>query len=170
MTMLFQGIERTAEISPCGQYRYTLGRQWDDGRHVTFLMFNPSTADAETEDHTIRKCIGFGKQWGYGRMTVINLFALRSTDPKAVGRAVDPIGPLNDYWIAETLRETRELVCAWGCEDHMRSPRCRDRAANVLSTARSYGAPLEIRCLGRTKGGTPRHPLMLAYGTLRESF
>lgn len=167
-TVLFPEIERAAELSLCGQYRYTLDRQWDDGRHVTFLMFNPSTADADVDDHTIRKCMGFGKRWGYGRMTVINLFAIRSTDPKVVSLAVDAIGPLNDYWITQTLRHTRELICAWGCEQHMRSVHCRNRVSEVLAMAYKEEVG-EICCLGRTQGGTPRHPLMLPYDTERLS-
>jgi hypothetical protein len=170
-TSLFPEIERAAQLSPCGQYRYTLDRQWDDGRHVTFLMFNPSTADANVDDHTIRKCMGFGKRWGYGRMTVINLFAIRSTDPRAVERAADAVGPLNDYWITKTLESTRELVCAWGCEQHMRTLKSRNRVAEVRRLASVDNHPLvRVVCLGRTQGGTPRHPLMLPYDTERVEF
>jgi hypothetical protein len=52
-------------LSDCGTYRYELWRRWAEGPHVLFVMLNPSTADAVTDDATIRKCIGYAKRWGY---------------------------------------------------------------------------------------------------------
>ncbi len=76
-----------AEMSSDEIYRYNLTRGWEDnGPCVAFLMFNPSTADRVVNDHTISKCIGFSKIWGYGRMVVVNLYAVKSRDPKAVAR------------------------------------------------------------------------------------
>jgi hypothetical protein len=75
-------IERTATISDCGRYRYTLGRTWSDEPPVLFVMLNPSTADADVDDNTISKCIGFAKRWGHGGITVVNLYAWRATNPK----------------------------------------------------------------------------------------
>lgn len=160
-----QKIERHAVISNCGQYRYTLYRQWDDGRHVTFLMFNPSTADANVDDHTIRKCMGFAKRWGYARLSVVNLFALRSSDPRAVRRSTDPIGPLNDYWIDKVFAETREVICAWGCEQHAKGDIVARRVVKMIRMASAHY--LHLECLGTTKTGVPRHPLMLPYETSR---
>lgn len=152
-----------AELSPDGLYRYTLTREWDDGKCVAWLMFNPSTADTEQDDATIRKCVGFSKQWGYGRMVVVNLFAIRSRDPRAVALAVDPVGPLNDYWIKKATAESREVICAWGCSDHI-PPKFAGRINNATDLI-----PDEIptMCLGRRKDGSPRHPLILAYSTPR---
>ena len=70
-----------AVISQDQLYRYFLWRRWGTGRVITWLMLNPSTADANTNDATIRKCIGFAKRWGYDGIHVLNLFALRSRDP-----------------------------------------------------------------------------------------
>lgn len=167
MSDLFPGTdERRAELSPCGIYRYTLMREWDDGQCVAWLMFNPSTADATQDDATIRKCIGFSKRWGYGRMVVVNLYAVRNRDPKAVARIADPIGPLNDYWIRQAFGESREVVCSWGCAQH--APRIGERIIEVLAFAELEHA--NTVCLGKRQDGHPRHPLMLSYSTEREMY
>jgi hypothetical protein len=168
---LFDKDDTSARLSPCGTYRYTLDRVWNmDRPHVTFLMFNPSTADATFNDPTIRRCIGFAKRWGYGRLTVLNLFALRSSDPRQIDLADDPVGPENDYWTFVTLRNSSALICAWGCEEHLRNSRNRGRVAYVVRFAKHIKTLRTIQCLGLTKGGTPRHPLMLSYDTPREEF
>ncbi len=167
MSTLFEGLEESsAELSPCGIYRYTLTREWEDGRCVAWLMFNPSTADATEDDATIRKCIGFSKRWGYGRMIVVNLYAVRSRDPKAVARTVDPVGPLNNYWTREAIGESRELICAWGCAQHM--PGIGNRINEVMAIAREE--KVATLCLGQRRDSHPRHPLMLPYATERESY
>lgn len=159
-----------AEISDDGIYRYTLTRQWDDGPCICWLMFNPSVADASISDPTIRRCMGFSKRWGYGRMVVVNLYALRSVDPRSVARAgPSAVGPLNNYWISESIKESRELICAWGCAQH--APGIATRIKGVLWIIRNTeNCEIPINCLGYRKDWHPRHPLMLSYETPREPF
>ena len=157
----------TAELSPCGTYRYNLTREWSDGQCVAWLMLNPSTADAREDDPTIRRCIGFSKRWGYGRMIVVNLFALRSTDPRALAKNTDPVGVQNDYWITKAMQEARECVCAWGCQQHLTTSKLRERPAHTVKMVREH---VPTACLGYRKDGAPRHPLMLSYDTEREAF
>src|SRR5689334_19453129 len=110
-------LEDNAVISACGRYRYVLTRQVGPGsRRATFVMLNPSTADATNDDPTIRRCIGFAREWGCGRLVVLNLFAFRATDPADLKRAIDPVGPENRDWFERTLRPPHDgpLVCAWG--------------------------------------------------------
>ena len=65
------------------RYRYLLTRQVGFGdKRVTFLMLNPSTADEERNDPTIRRCINFANAWGFGWLDVTNLSSLRATNPK----------------------------------------------------------------------------------------
>ena len=138
----------TAKISDCGKYRYALTRQWaGSGGGVTFIMLNPSTADAEKDDPTIRRCIGFAKLWGFSRLQVVNLFAYRATDPKELDKVDDPVGPLNDPQLINCWHGT--LVAAWGAK----APN--ERVKYVLSLMYSK----QLFCLGTTKKGHPRHPL-----------
>lgn len=148
-----------AVISPCGTYRYSLGRSWTTSCWpvVLWVMLNPSTADADADDPTIRKCIGFSKRWGMGAMRVVNLYALRSKDPRALRSHRDPVGPDNDDWIRESVNGKSLIVVAWGA--HADS----DRELQVL------GIIPGSKCLGRTKNGRPRHPLMLPYSTELET-
>lgn len=160
-------MEDTASFSPCRNWRYTLHRQWEDGPAVAFLMFNPSTADESQDDPTIRKCRGFAQRWGYGRMVIVNLFAIRGTDPKIVMKSSDPVGPMNDHHIVKATAGCRELIAAWGCGGHMKGNRAL-RPGAVMSMLASAAIP--VNCLGYSADGSPRHPLMLAYTTPREEF
>jgi hypothetical protein len=162
-----KNISRSAILSDCGRYRYRLYRSWDDGPFVVFLMFNPSTADAQQDDPTIRKCMGFAKQWGYPGITVVNLFAMRSSDPREISKVPfnSAVGAENDEAILTACCTASELVCAWGCGQHMRKRL--DRADSVLRMIRRTFPMLPITCLGRGADGQPRHPLMLAYSTPR---
>jgi hypothetical protein len=149
------GEEATATFSACRTYRYALTRRWAaDKPWAVFVMLNPSTADAFTVDPTVRRCIGFARSWGAGGLMVVNAFALRSTDPIALYRHPDPIGPANDTVIAEALTGDHVgwVVTAWGAHGVLHG-----RAEQVDRILRSHSVrPL---CLGLTKEGHPRHPL-----------
>ena len=62
-------IKKSATFSECRKYRYSLWRVWDESLpFVLFIGLNPSTADEIEDDPTIRRCINFTKEWGYGGM------------------------------------------------------------------------------------------------------
>jgi hypothetical protein len=148
-----------AVISACGRYRYALTRRVGPGeQRATFIMLNPSTADAAKDDPTIRRCIGFARQWGCGQLLVLNLFAFRATDPADLKRAPDPVGPDNKAWFDRTLTDDGPVVCGWGVHGTHRG---QDLA--VLGWLRELG--VEPLALGVTKGGHPRHPLYVSSGT-----
>lgn len=150
----------SAEISPCGQYRYTLTREpialWRTQpwwQPAVFCMLNPSTADAALDDPTIRRCRGFAERDGsmFNGIVVVNLYALRSKDPRALWGHADPVGPENDRWIEQVVRDAGTVVCAWGTNVQPW------RVRRVVEILRGTGASL--LCLGTTKDGHPRHPL-----------
>ena len=96
-------------------YRYSLECQWEDNKDVvTFVMLNPSYADINVCDRTLNRCVEFSKSWGYGKMNVVNLFALRSRNPEYLKRHPDPIGQENDRYILDAVNETDLLIFAWG--------------------------------------------------------
>lgn len=140
-------FDHGATFSPDRRYRYDLWRTWSPfGGQVTFVCLNPSTANEDTDDPTIRRCIGFARSWGYGGMHMRNLFALVSTDPRAL-EAADAIGPENNAYLRK-IGDHR--VVAWGNEG-VRVGRSR-QVQEILGYA---------RCFGLTKIGEPRHPLYL---------
>ncbi len=141
-----------AEFSDCGRYRYKLWRTWDDARlPVMFIMLNPATADATRNDPTIRRCIGFARDWGYGGVRVGNLFAWRTPYPAELRTVANPIGEKNDGALREMAGGSALVVAAWGVHGQWR-----DRAQAFRQT---FSRPLHA--LGITKSGEPAHPLRL---------
>lgn len=117
---------------------------------LPFVMLNPSTADDKIDDPTIRRCVGFAHREGFGGIEVVNLFALRSANPKALVEATDPFGPDNEYWLKKTLRGV--CIAAWGA--HKQADMAVEHWRDLLRQA-------DMRCLGMTAHGAPRHPLYL---------
>ena len=148
---------KSAILSECGQYRYYLSRNWGHGKSVCFIMLNPSTADASEDDPTIRRCVGYAKDWGYKGIEVINLFAYRATSPSDMKSAVDPIGPDNmKHLFATCSSYTSDVaVCAWGTHGGFMG---QDKAViEMLSATR-----VKLNALKITKAGHPSHPLYLS--------
>jgi hypothetical protein len=160
------GFDNGATFSTCRSYRYRLWRSWGNRDHrCVFVGVNPSTADETTDDHTIRKCIGFAKRWEFGALDMVNLFAWCDADQRGLLAAPDPVGLENDCSILQVFDRASRIVFAWG-----RGKTAAVRkliARRVQSEARMlYGCGrAERACLGVTKDGFPRHPLMLAYST-----
>jgi hypothetical protein len=150
----------SAIISKCGKYRYRLERIVGPGsKTCLFIMLNPSTADAVTNDRTIRRCMGFAEAFGCGRLVVGNLFAFRTRKPAELRRAPSPEGPYNLRHLRKMCGEADIVIAAWGVSGkHLGQD---DRVRQMLQT---WGVPLHY--LGLTKDGHPRHPLYMK-GALR---
>lgn len=145
---------RGAVIDPSGRYRTLLWRVWRaGGPRALFVMLNPSAADARREDPTLRRCLGFARDGGFGGLEVVNLFSYRSPHPAELRRAADPVGPGTDRQICRSARRAACVIAAWGAGGALRG---RDGA--VLALLRAIGP---VYALGRTRSGAPRHPLYL---------
>lgn len=154
--MSLSKYEGSAEISPCCAYRYRLERRFmaGNGESVNFIMLNPSTADDREDDPTVRRCIGFATDWGYSRLIVTNIFALRSTDPSVLNGHRDPVGVANNAAIFKAAEDCSLLVAAWGAHGKLR-----DRALTVRAILSNAG--FELNALRLTSAGEPCHPLYL---------
>lgn len=143
-----------AAFSRDRRYRYRLWRRWDRSRpRIAFCMLNPSTADECVDDPTIRRCIGFARAWGYGGVEIVNLFALRATDPRELRRARDPVGDDNRIHVLAIAAKTAAMVIAWGAEGALR-----EQGAQTLEV---LSPRARLLALGWTQAGEPRHPLYL---------
>jgi len=139
-----------AILSECGTYRYQLWRIWDATKPlVLWIMHNPSTADASKDDPTIRRVIGFTKEWGYGGIYVGNLFPFRATDPKELlNKSFEEIAPLENFKHTNEMKMKCGLyVLAYG------NPIVKDAAPEMFDA--------DWMALKLTKSGNPCHPLYL---------
>jgi hypothetical protein len=157
-----------ATFSEDRRYRYLLWRRWQSaGPTVAFVMLNPSTADERVLDPTIRRCVGFAKEWAFGAVEVVNIFAYRSTSPRGLLAVPDPVGSENDTAILGACARASLVVAAWGAIDIGGS--LTQRRSEVVSKM-LQSAGVAAWCLGRSKANHPRHPLMVPYGVTRERF
>ena len=152
--------DRGATLSKDRKYRYKLWRRWDGGPMVMWIGLNPSTADENMDDPTIRRMIAFSKSWGFGGLTTCNLFGLISPYPEDLKRAADPLGD-NDRHLLLAAQKAGRIVCCWGAFD------VGDRAKDVCGwLLEGY----ELHCLGTNQDGSPKHPLYLKGSTALEPF
>lgn len=185
MTTLF--AQGDAQFSGCGRYRYRLTRELGGKLTLTFVMLNPSTADGSADDPTIRRCKGFAKDWGYGRLVIVNLYAFRATNPRDMWRLAHadrnrphlPLGNIigedNDSAIARAACEARGflggvcdgsggvVVCAWGRGGTVDKQLAKMHAERVERVAKLIGG--DLYCLGTNGDGSPKHPLYLPEDT-----
>lgn len=178
-------VDTGAIISADGRYRYRLWREWrlwpdtanwywwqENGKPVldgagapigepkscVFIMLNPSTADADADDATIRRCVAFAKRWKYDRLDVFNLFAYRATDPRALlalNDSDDPVGPKNLHYLQSFLEHRAtvgHIICAWG-----------NHGAHLGQDETMLGwlQGFDRYALKLSKDGHPAHPLYL---------
>jgi hypothetical protein len=148
------GIAGEAVISRDGLYRYRLERTWSTGPTITWIMLNPSTADATHDDATIKRIVGFSRSWRFGTARVVNLYAYRATDPRQLWQAADPVGPDNDRHLTEALTGV-EALAAWGVNARP------ERVQAVLALHAAAPGAGRLHALATTKAGAPRHPLYL---------
>ena len=154
MVREFSGKDKAARMSKCGKYRYVLYRkiEHESEKSLCFICLNPSTADDVNDDRTVRRCMGFARDLGYGYLYIVNLFAWRSTEKTVLLQAPkEKIGPCNDHYMDRCVKICDMTVAAWG--DSVSSKKLFWRAAEISQRYR------DLRMLGKsTKKGHPRHP------------
>jgi hypothetical protein len=145
-----------ATFSDCGRYRYLLNRKWAEGPACLFVGLNPSTANANENDATVRNCITLATTWGFSEMTIANLFAIRCRYPHILSTNRDPVGPENDRILTTAIRNAQTAVAMWG--NHGLN------SYGLLPRRDEFALPLHNnwQCIGITKQGAPRHPLYAA--------
>lgn len=141
--------------SPDNRYRYTLWRDLENellgSGTMLFVGLNPSTADASTDDPTIRRLKSFAIGFGFAMLAVGNLFAYRTSNPAEMLQAHDPIGPDNDWYLRELIDMSNVVLCGWGTDGKHRG---RDRKVMSMIGGKAH-------CLAINKDGSPTHPLYL---------
>jgi len=153
------GVRGTAVLSTDLTRRYLLTRRWDDGPLMAWVMLNPSTADARTDDATITRCVRRARNLAaFGGIAVVNLFSLRTPAPRELRSCPDPVGRPDDSFIVRTCLAAALVVAAWGADGAYLG-----RGAEVRSLLARFG--IQPHCLGVTAGGHPRHPGRMAYAT-----
>lgn len=160
-------MESSAFFSDDRVFRCWLLRRWNTGLNLMAVIgCNPSTADENKNDPTIRRVIGFAERLGYGGVLMLNVGAFRATNPKHWKAARDPFGPGNsiDHLHGYLFKwQPRIVVAAWG-KPCVSSQRGMMRAESIKKNI------LGMKCWGRNSDGSPRHPLMLPYSCELEEF
>lgn len=146
-------MEKGAEFSECRNYRYALWRIWDKTKpYVMFIGLNPSTADENTDDPTTRKVTKFAKDWGFGGMYMMNLFAWVTPHREELKMCEDPLGE-NDGWLEEVAEKCDKIIFAWGSFEE-----AEERAVDVVAMFEGYALKINMN-------GSPRHPLYIPANT-----
>ena len=149
-----------ATVGGDGTYRYRLSRTWNAGPTATFVLLNPSTADATTDDRTVTRCVKYAAGMGFGRLLLVNLFALRTPTPDDIDAHPDPVGPENDAHLRAAVEDADRVVVGWG---NAGTKRGRGRAVAAALDAALYA-------IGTTNAGHPRHPSRTPYDVTIERF
>jgi hypothetical protein len=147
-------INRGTKFSPCKKYRLQLWRLWDDQLPIImFLMLNPSSADAHNDDPTIRRCVNFTKNWGYGGFYIGNLYPLISSKPKLLLESLSVSHSENKLNLDEMAEKCDKIICSWG----------------NFEIVKKLGIPNDflvdyknkLYYISKSKNETPKHPLYL---------
>lgn len=153
-------MEKRALFDEDRVHRFLLWRNWEPLLpQMMVIGLNPSTADEELDDPTIRRCIGFARDLGYGGLIMANVFPYRSTDPKKLPPAVEQPMKANQNYILEAAAGLSThggiIVAAWGTGPVWR----RWHGRQLAKLIRFRG--ILLHCFRRTKAGDPAHPLYL---------
>jgi hypothetical protein len=159
-----------AVLSEDQLYRYRLWRvlrEVNEQQTIAFIMLNPSTADGSVDDATLRRCIGYARDWGFDRLEIGNLYGYRTSSPAVLKKSGYLVGEENDEHLARIAARADRVVLAWGTHgkdeqaqhvfDLLRGIKRLIRPAPVHFPSQARGTALYA--LGFTANGSPVHPL-----------
>lgn len=145
-----------AEFDETMRYRYVLTRRWDERPFACFVGMNPSTATEKILDPTVRRCVRFAQDWGFGGLLMLNLFAYRTPSiPELFNarlRGQDIIGGARNS--LEAIQgyidkyEAGIVIAAWGVNAGERGHLALEKISR-------------LHALGWNKDHSPKHPLYL---------
>ena len=155
-------------LSECRLYRWILEFQISNyQKELVFIGLNPSLSDNKFTDNTTKKIIKISTFNKYGKLKIINLFALISKNPENLKTHNNPIGFLNNQFINSSFRYWSEnincdLWLGWGNKGRLFS-----RNEQVLKILEKYKKSKQKRFLDsyepliirKTKHHNPIHPL-----------
>jgi hypothetical protein len=158
MTIVDDKQARSWSLSECTRYRYSLTQRWGHGgRLITWVLLNPSLVEETVDDPTTLRVGEFSRRWGYDRMEIVNLFALRAATPEELALVEDPVGPKNLSFVRQAVTSAELVVVGWGDGvQHAATPP--ETLDEVIRLRRANTAML---CFGVTEAGNPLHPASL---------
>ena len=164
-------VETEAYFSNDEIYRYYLGRYFKPKKegvldeYLYWIMLNPSTATKNEDDRSVRKCTEIAKRLDYDGCVILNLFALRSTDPNELYKHPKPIGEFNDLYLLLITSIPVTIVCAWGNHGLFQ-----DRYKKIINLIKESQVDLKVKCIGKNKSGMPKHPLYARTDSLLQDY
>ena len=160
--------ERNCLISKSKEYRWSLSFKISKSKkEIIFIGLNPSLSDSNYIDNTTKKIIKICKNYNYGKLKIINLFALISKTPDKLLIHKKPIGYLNNKFINKNLKYWSEnkncdLWLGWGNNGtfYKRNQKISKKIMNFYSIKKdNFVKPLGPLFIKKTKNKNPIHPL-----------
>ena len=141
-----------ASFSIGRKYRYSLWRIWDKEKPlVMFIGLNPSTANANDDDPTIRRVKRFAFDWGFGGVYMMNLFSYVTPYPDELVLTDVSHEIVNDFQLKQVAKHCSEIIFAWGS---FKEAKERAEKINVMFPG--------AKALAINNDGSPKHPLYVA--------
>ncbi|MEO6541675.1 MAG: DUF1643 domain-containing protein [Ferruginibacter sp.] len=146
-------LNEGANFSECGLYRYKLWRIWDENLPMAMCTgLNPSTANSEKNDATIRILIRMIEKLNYGGFYMMNCFPFITSSPELLLR-----DEISDGWnfvvIQNTAAKCKDIIFSWGDFKIIKDAGMDKVFESIFPDA---------KCFGKSKSGSPLHPLAMS--------
>jgi hypothetical protein len=144
------GVVQEYVYSSDKKKRYAYAERWSSsGTLILWIMLNPGTGETELRRrNTLERCKAWSQQWGHGGLLIGNVYSTRTKSAKDLPKSTKDYDELNNDAIRLLASMATETVVAWGNKARKDAP-----AQQILPMLG------EVKCLGLTARGEPRHPL-----------